>query len=152
VLVLEAAWREMADEPVVASEDGFISNEPCQNEIQLVVEEQTCPPTKAVGSGTTSEDASGVSLQIGGNEEQDKSIMFKVVDFAGLSEGKGLGIHLQSFQFAQVSDDKPSSSSVRVADIGKNSVAFVDGRLKVGDCISKINDTSLTGLSTEEAR
>jgi hypothetical protein len=143
----------MADEPVVASKDGFISKEPCQNEIQLVVEEQTCPPTdSAVRSGTKGEDVSGVSLQIGGNEGQEKSIMFKVVDFAGLSEGKGLGIHLQSSEFAQVSDDKPSSSSIRIVDIEKNSVAFVDGRLKVGDCILKINDTSLTGLFTEEAR
>ena len=151
MLILEAAWREMANESVVANKHDFVSNEPCQNETPLLVEEQASSTDTAVQGSSKTEDDFGVILQISGNERQNKGVMFKVIEFTDLSEGEGLGVRLQSFELARVSDDKPSSSSIRVTDIEKNSVAFVDGRLKVGDYVLKINDSSLTGLSTNEA-
>ena len=151
MLIIEATWLEMANESVVGNKHDVISNKPCQNEISFSVEEEASSTDATVRGSTKREDDFGVSLQISGNEEQDKGVMFKVIEFTGLSEGEGLGVQLQSSELARVSDDKPSSSSIRVTDIEKNSVAFVDGRLKVGDCILKINDSSLTGLSTNEA-
>ena len=145
----------MAVESLVGSKHDFNLNEPCQNnEIPLfaepVDEEQARSTSSVVQDGIKTQDDFGVSLQIGGNGEQDKGIMFKIIEFTDLSESEVLGVQLQEFELARVSDDK-TTLSIQVTDIEKNSVAFADGRLKIGDCILKINDHSLTALSTNEA-
>jgi hypothetical protein len=143
----------MAVQSLVGNKHDFLVNEPCQNEIRpLLAEEKACFIVGLVQDGSKTRDDFGVSLQIGGNEEQSKEIMFnKVLEFTGLSESKLLGLQLEAFERTRVSNDK-SASFIRVADIHKNSVASVDGRLKIGDRILKVNGNSLTELSTNEAR
>ncbi|CAB4041865.1 Multiple PDZ domain, partial [Paramuricea clavata] len=140
----------MAVQSLVGNKHDFLVNEPCQNEIRpLLAEEKACFIVGVMQDGSKTRDDFGVSLQIGGNEEQGRGIMFnKVIEFTGLSESKVLGVQLEAFEPTRVSNDK---SFIRVADIHKNSVASVDGRLKIGDRIVKVNGNSLTGLSTNEA-
>lgn len=144
----------MAVQSLVGNKHDFLVNEPCQNEIRpLLAEEKACFIVGLVQDGSKTRDDFGVSLQIGGNEEQSKEIMFnKVLEFTGLSESKLLGLQLEAFEPTRVSNYDKSASFIRVADIHKNSVASVDGRLKIGDRILKVNGNSLTELSTNEAR
>ena len=130
----------------------FNMNEAGQDEITpLFVKERACLIQGVVQDANKKQDDSGVSLQTGGNVDQNNGVMFKVIEFTGLSESKVFGVQLQAFDITRVLDDK-TTSSIRVTDIEKNSVAFEDDRLKIDDCILKINDNIVTGLSTEEAR
>ena len=130
----------------------FNMNEAGQDEITpLFVKERASLIQGVVQDANKKQDDSGVSLQTGGNVDQNNGVMFKVIEFTGLSESKVFGVQLQAFDITRVLDDK-TTSSIRVTDIEKNSVAFEDDRLKIDDCILKINDNIVTGLSTEEAR
>ena len=130
----------------------FNMNEAGQDEITpLFVKERECLIQGVVQDANKKQEDSGVSLQMGGNVDQNNSVMFKVIEFTDLSESKVFGVQLQAFDITRVLDDK-TTSSIRVTDIEKNSVAFEDDRLKIDDCILKINDNIVTGLSTEEAR
>ena len=147
----------MAAESLVGNKHDFIADDPCENEKiikHLCFEDKAC--STIVQCDTNSSTDVGVGLQHdcdGGNEKQDESIKFKVIEFTSLSDGEIFGVQLHTFEPSQVLDDISTFTlSVRVTDIEKNSVASIDGRLKIGDCILKINDKNLTGLSTGEAR
>ena len=136
----------MAVDSLTGLKEGFSLNERIQNEPESFYEEkQHC---LRVQDGKEMQDETGVGLQMDGNEGVSKGIMFKVIEFTGLSESNVFGLQLHA---TQVLDDN-QTSAIRVTEIEKDSVAFLDGRLTIDDCIVKINSISLAGLSTEEAR
>ena len=151
MLIFQTARPEIAVDSLVRHD--FNMNEAWKDKIITpMVEERVCFTQVVVhDSNNNTQDVTGVSLQTGGNVDQNNGVMFKVIQFTGLSESKVFGVQLQAFDLARVLDDK-TELSIRVADIEENSVAFEDERLKVDDCVLKINDNILTGLSTENAR
>ncbi|XP_028398955.1 uncharacterized protein LOC114522468 [Dendronephthya gigantea] len=139
----------MAVDSLTGLKEGFSLNEPTQNESGFFYEvQQYC---QRVQDGVKMQDYSGVGLQMDGNEEVNRSIMFKVIEFTGLSESGVFGLQLHRLHVTQVLDNN-LKSAIRVKDIEKDSVVSHDGRLKIDDCIVKINSIPLAGLSTEEAR